>query len=260
MRLVLAIMLILVATCQGQREFLTVASNLGLPPFNFIEDGEAVGFDIDFLDAIADQQEFDYELVQAPFADLFVLVDTGEVDLSISSITINDVRRETFDFSRPYFLASFNVLVPENSTITSLQDLTGKSISVLNATTGQAQAQTFSSNVVPFQSSGAAFDAMASGQVDAYLDDSGIAQYFSNQNPGYRIIEIASEQQFYGIMFPKGSALVDQFNPTITDLIQDGTYAEIYQDWFGTAPDVEVLLAAGEFENPYDVFNTEVAM
>lgn len=60
-------------------------------------------------------------------------------------------------------------------------------------------------------------------------------------------------------MFTKGSALVAEFNLAITTLLENGEYSEIYYRWFGSTPDVGLLLAAGEDEDPYEALYEEEA-
>lgn len=51
------------------------------------------------------------------------------------------------------------------------------------------------------------------------------------------------EQEFYGLLFPKGSELVEDFNKAINSLFDNGKYVEIYKEWFGEEPNIEDLKA-----------------
>ena len=49
------------------------------------------------------------------------------------------------------------------------------------------------------------------------------------------------EKEYYGVLFPKDSKLIEEFNKAINTLYENGTYAKIYKEWFGTEPDIETL-------------------
>jgi len=204
-----------------------------------------------------------YEFVQLPWTDLFAEVLNGTVDLAVSGITINDVRKEIYDFSVPYFLSTHVILAPEGTDITNAQDLVNKIVVVRNGTTGAAAVEAIfggdSPNILRVSTTDEAFQALTEGNADAYVDDSGILESFANNNTGYVIIRDPDTftQELYGLMFPKGSSVVNEFNSAITTVLQNGEYTQIYTNWFGSTPNVALLLAAGEDEDPYDVLNEE---
>jgi len=256
--------LFILAACQVQSQTLRIATDPSTPPFESLVNGTVVGFDIDFLAAVSKVGGFQYEIVQIPWTELFAAVLNSTVDLAISDITINAAREEIYSFSVPYFISSHVILAPEGTDIKNAQDLLGKTVAVKNGTTGQAAVEAIfggdSPNIKSFTDVPQALQALTSGSVDAYVDDSGILENFANHNPGYVIITDpkAFPIEFYGLMFPKGSSLVAEFNPDITTVLNNGEYTTIYTTWFGSVPDVALLLAAGEDANPYEVFEEAI--
>ena len=67
------------------------------------EKQEIVGFSVDLLNAVADKGGFQVKYVNTPWEGIFKSLEQGDRDLLISSITITDERRQTMDFSAPYF-------------------------------------------------------------------------------------------------------------------------------------------------------------
>jgi polar amino acid transport system substrate-binding protein len=217
--------------------------------------------DIDLLAAIATAANFNYEFVQTPWLDLFDQVKNNQVDFAISGITINDVRKETYDFSVPYFLSTHKILAKEGTDITSAKDLVNKKVAVIEGTTGASAVEKIlgadNPNILKFVENSQGVQAVIDGQADAYVNDNSLVEYFANNNPGFAVIEDseAFAKEFYGLMFPKGSDLRDLINEAITTVLENGEYAAIHEKWLGSTPDVDLLLEAGTYENPYDVFD-----
>ncbi len=114
------------AAAQAQDRELVVASSATYTPFAFEnKDKQIVGFDIDIVNAIAKQQHMKLRIVNTPFTSIFASLNNGDVDFVISGVTINEKRKQSFDFSAPYFDARQLIAVPKSSTVKSLKDLDG---------------------------------------------------------------------------------------------------------------------------------------
>ena len=82
------------------------------PPFESKdENGNIVGFDIDLLNAVAEQAGFEVEYVDTPFDGIFVALQAGDFDIVSSAATITAERAAIVDFSDPYFDAGLAVVV-----------------------------------------------------------------------------------------------------------------------------------------------------
>jgi ABC-type amino acid transport substrate-binding protein len=153
---------------------LRVGSDIDFAPFEFIEAGEPRGFDIDLMNEIADRLDLEVEFVNTGFDGIFSQLAIGEFDAIISAITITEERRETIEFSEPYFAANQGLATLDGSGINGVGDLTSESrVAVQAATTGaEYAANNFTDvEIVEFPTSPAAFAALASGQVDAVFID-----------------------------------------------------------------------------------------
>jgi ABC-type amino acid transport substrate-binding protein len=151
-----------------------VGSDIDFAPFEFIESGEPQGFDIDLMNEIADRLGLDVEFVNTGFDGIFSQLAIGEFDAIISAITITEERRETIEFSEPYFAANQGLATLEGSDVNGVDDLTSESrVAVQAATTGAeyAAANFTDVEIVEFPTSPAAFAALDSGQVDAVFID-----------------------------------------------------------------------------------------
>jgi ABC-type amino acid transport substrate-binding protein len=214
---------------------MVVGSDIAFEPFESIVDGEPQGFDIDLMDEIASRIGVEVEYQNTPFDTIFTQLAGGQFDAIISAITITEERDETIDFSEPYFAANQALAVAEGSDITGVDDLTADSvIGVQAATTGADYAlETFSdSTVQEFPTSVDAFNALASGQVDAVFIDLPVVGEQVAQG-GVVLAEEVDTGELYGIGVQEGNtALKAAIDEALASIIADGTYEQIYSTWF----------------------------
>ncbi|MBE7382857.1 MAG: basic amino acid ABC transporter substrate-binding protein [Leptolyngbya sp. SIO1E4] len=220
---------------------LTVATEPAFPPFEFqAENGELQGFDIDLMNAIGETAGLEIEFESLPFDGIIPALQAGTVDAAISGMTITEERLQTVDFSRPYIKAGLAIAVQEaNTEVTSLEDLEDKKIAVQIGTTGADQAAEIpGSEVSTFDSAPLALQELANGNVDAVINDAPVTldAIASGNIAGLKVVGELLTTEFYGIALPKDSENVAVINDALATMMEDGTYAEIYQQWFGTEP------------------------
>ncbi|MFE8701368.1 basic amino acid ABC transporter substrate-binding protein [Cytobacillus sp. FJAT-54145] len=233
------------------KKTLKVVTDAAYAPFEYLEGDKIVGFDIDFINAVAEEAGYELNIVNTGWDPLFVEIEDEIADVAISAITINDDRKQTYDFSVPYFLSTNKILVPENSDIKGAADLTDKVVAVQNGTTGQEAVEgllgTNSSNIKKFENNNLAIMELLSGGADAVVADNTVVEEYAKNNPNEKLVVVedtdAFESEYYGLMFPKGSELKAEFDAAINKVFESGKYAEIYKEWFGSDPDVENLKA-----------------
>ncbi|MEM0980336.1 MAG: basic amino acid ABC transporter substrate-binding protein [Cyanobacteria bacterium P01_H01_bin.58] len=220
---------------------LTVATEPAFPPFEFqAENGELEGFDIDLMNAIGDAAGLEVKFESLPFDGIIPALQAGTVDAAISGMTITEERLQTVDFSRPYIKAGLAIAVEDSTTdIASLEDLEDKRIAVQIGTTGADQAAEIpGAQISTFDSAPLALQELANGNVDAVINDAPVTldAIASGNIAGLEVVGELLTTEFYGIALPKDSENVAVVNDAIAALIEDGTYAEIYDKWFGTEP------------------------
>lgn len=220
-----------------------VGSDINFAPFESYEDDTEVGFDIDLMDEITTRLGLEVTYENVSFDTIFTQLAAGQYDAIISAITITDERDETIDFSEPYFSANQALSGPEGTEIASVDDLTGELVvAVQSGTTGEAYAnENFTDvEVQSFPSSTDAFNAMAADQVDAVFIDIPVVQEQVTSGDATLIEEVATGE-LYGIGIPEGNtALKDAIDGALAEIIEDGTYEEIFTTWF---PDDDVAVA-----------------
>lgn len=233
---------------------LRVVTDAAYAPFEYMEGDKIVGFDIDFLKAVAKEAGYELKIENVGWDPIFVEIKSERADLAVSSISINDERKQTYDFSLPYFLSTNKILVREDSDIKSAADLKGKVVAVQNGTTGQAAMDKLlgknNEDIKKFDNNNLAIMEMLSGGADAVVADNGVVEVYAKNNPKekLKVIEDSGsfEAEYYGILFPKGTDLKADFDKAIKKIVENGTYEKIYQEWFGQEPNLEMLKAEQE--------------
>ena len=220
---------------------LTVATEPAFPPFEFQDDdGEFQGFDIDLMNAIGAAAGLEVEFESLPFDGIIPALQAGTVDAAISGMTITEDRLQTVDFSRPYIKAGLAIAVQDdNADVKGLSDLEGKKIAVQIGTTGADEAaEVPGAEISTFDSAPLALQELANGNVDAVINDAPVTldAIASGNIDGLQVVGELLTTEFYGIALPKGSENLAVINDAIATMMEDGTYAEIYQKWFGTEP------------------------
>ena len=233
----------------SEKKTLKVVSNAEYAPFEYLDKGKIKGFDIDLMEAIAKEAGYKIKIVHVGWDPLFVEIKGKTADLGISAITINEERQQTYDFSIPYFISTNEILVPKGSNIKDAMDLKDKVVGVQNGTTGQEVVEAIlgknSSNLKKFESTNLAIMEMKGGGADAVVADNTVVEEYVKNNPKENVVlikdEVNFEKEHYGLMYPKGSKLKEEFDKAIKKVIENGTYTKIYNEWFKVNPDLNLL-------------------
>ncbi|MEW6697185.1 MAG: basic amino acid ABC transporter substrate-binding protein [Bacillota bacterium] len=225
------------------RPKLVVGSDTTFAPFEFTDPktGKYVGFDVELIQAIADEAGYELDFRSMAFDGLIAALQANQIDAAISAMTITDKRKEEVDFSDPYYKSGLIIAVQaKNNDIKSFDDLKGKKIAVQSGTTGAMQAEkaTDKDKITYFTNTDQALLELKNGGADAVINDYPVSAYFIQQgNNDVKLVgEILSAEE-YGIAIPKGKTeTLEKINAALKKLKENGKYAEIYKKWFGEEP------------------------
>ena len=208
------------------------------------EKGVIVGFDIDVVKAVAAKAGIEVKFVNTPWEGIFNALNQGDRDLLVSAVTITEERKQTMDFSTPYFDAQQLIAVPTASKVKNFDDLKKLKVGVQTGTTGDEAASKLlgktNANIKRFESTPLALKELEAGGVDAVVADNGVIINYVNNNASGKFKTVtdasfAAEQ--YGMALKKGNtALKDKLDKGLADIKTDGTYDKIYAQYFGAAP------------------------
>jgi polar amino acid transport system substrate-binding protein len=230
---------------------LHIGSDNAYPPFENIEPGadEPTGFDVDLYTEVAERLDLDARSTTTDFDGLFTQsIPQGTFDLGVSAITITEERRANVDFTVPYFKADLSLAVNTEETpdIKTIDDLDGLTIGAQKGTTGEACAQVLvdqgkAAEVKSYGDAAAAFQDLGTGRIAAIVNDAPASQGFIDKTDNLAVVQVIRTNERYGFAISKEKPdLRVKVDEVLTEIMQDGTYAAIYEDWFGTPPPYEV--------------------
>lgn len=208
------------------------------PPFTFHDDsGELTGFDVEIAREVAERLGVEAEFLETQWDGMFAGLDSGRFDMVANQVGIREDRLESYDFSDPYITSAAVLVTTEDETeITSFEDLEGKA-SAQSLTSNYADiAKEYGAELTGVEGFNQAIELLVSDRVDATVNDKISVLDFMNQRPDapIQIADESDEASQSGLQFRKDSgAIVDEVNKALADMIEDGTYDEISQKWFG---------------------------
>jgi polar amino acid transport system substrate-binding protein len=224
---------------------LVVGTDAAYAPFESQnEKAEIVGFDIDVVKAVAEKAGLQVKFVNTPWEGIFTTLDQGDRDLLVSAITITDERRQSMDFSEPYFNAQQLIAVRADSKVAKFDDLKKLKVGVQTGTTGDEAVSKLlgktSTSIRRFESTPLALQELAAGGVDAVVADNGVVSNYVTNNASAKFKSVADPTAFaaeqYGIAVKKGNTeLLAKINKGLADIRSDGTYDRIHARYFGAA-------------------------
>lgn len=218
---------------------LTVGTDTATKPFAYVEGDTITGFDVELIRAVGEKMGLEVSIVAQEFSTLLPAVVNGQIDTVADSVSMTDERKKTVDFSDPYYIDHVVVLNLEGSGITEeIESLSGKKIGVLQGTAQDAIAtETFEgAEIVRFPDNVAAFQALKNGTIEGQFTDGVTASGFVDDNADLALqlgYGITTEDTPAGFPVKPGNpALVKALNEALAEVIQDGTYLELYEQFF----------------------------
>ncbi|GAA2806933.1 basic amino acid ABC transporter substrate-binding protein [Crossiella cryophila] len=217
-------------------------THLPYEPFQFKEGNNIVGFDVDLVDLVAKDLGVKQEIVDGPFDTIASGQDLNinKCDVAAAGMTITDTRKQNFDFSSPYFLATQALLVKKGSGVTNLDSLKGKKLGVQADTTGKVYAEKNTGDdvkKVTFEDLGLLLESVKNGSVDAAINDDFVLKDYARKNTDVEMTTAFNTNENYGIGVRKGNdALLKKVNEVLAKAKSDGTYATLYEKWFKEKP------------------------
>lgn len=223
----------------------TVGFDAEFPPYGYRdENGEYVGFDLDLAAEVAKRNN--WKLVKQPidWDAKDMELSSGAIDCIWNGFTING-REDDYTWSQPYVDNSQVIVVASDAGIKSKADLAGKVVAVqkdssaLAALNDEENAENIAlrdsfDQLIEYADYNTAFMDLEQGAVEAVAIDIGVAQYqIAKREAGAFVMldeKLATEQ--YGVGFKLGNeALRDTVQKTLDEMVKDGTFMKIAEDW-----------------------------
>ncbi len=216
---------------------LTMATNASFPPYEFYEGDTIVGIDAEIAAAIAEKLGLTLEIEDMEFDSIITAVNGGKADIGMAGMTVTPERQEEVNFTTSYATGVQVIIVPEDSDITSVDDLMAEGashiIGVQRNTTGDLYTtwdleDAGLATIDRYSKGTEAIMALVTGKVDCVVIDNEPAKAFVAENPGLKILDTEYiEEQYAGAIAKDNTALLDAINKALQELIDDGTVKSI---------------------------------
>lgn len=225
---------------EGEQKALVVGTEPTFPPFEMQDEktGDIIGFDIDLIKAIGEDQGFKVEVQSMGFDALVNAVKTGSIDIVASGMTINETRAKEVDFSEPYINSGLALAVGAgNEDIKSVADLKGKTVSVQTGSTGEEKAkelkeQGLIEGYMPFDTVDIVMREVVSGNVVATITDLPVTEaYITKTDDALKIVEELTSEE-YGFASQKGTDLKAKIDQGLKNVKENGKYDELIKKYF----------------------------
>ena len=217
-----------------------VGTSADFPPFEYIENGQFVGFDMDLMREIAKIAGFELKFGDMSFDSLIPALRVGQIDVAAAAMTITEERKKVVDFSMPYWTADQSIIVKADSDFT-ITVLFGKyRIGVQTGTTGDLwctenlveKGLLPERNLKRYDTFILALSDLLNGNIDAIVLDSPVANRFAATKP-VKVVGIIVTGEQYGIAVRKGNKeLLNKINQALKTLIETGKINELIDKYF----------------------------
>lgn len=218
----------------AKRDVLVIGTDATYPPFEFMdEQGKFSGVSVAIGDEIAKKLGKPVEYRNMNFDGLIPALQTGQIDLIISSVTASEQRRQSIDFSDPYVKTGLSILVAKNSTVQSAEDLKapGRKLAVRIATTGEQWCREYlkDAKLVALDTDAACVLEVVNGTVDAWVYDQVSVMNYHAQHPQQtRALLAPLREEVWAVGLKKGrDDLKAKVNETIAQMKKDGAFAKL---------------------------------
>lgn len=217
---------------------LIMATNANFPPYEYKDGDKIVGIDAEVAQLIADKLGKKLVIEDVEFGSIIAGVQTGKFDMGMAGMTVTPDREKSVNFTDSYATGIQSVIVPENSSIKSLDDLKGDGsmkFGVQQDTTGDIYASDTvendgfgEENIVRYKNGADAVQALLAGKIDAVIIDNEPAKSFVSANEGLKILDGAWVEEHYAICVAKeNTALLNEVNSALKELIDDGSVQKV---------------------------------
>ncbi|ONI40753.1 hypothetical protein AN640_08425 [Candidatus Epulonipiscium fishelsonii] len=224
-----------ISTEASTKEILVMGTNATFPPFEYVDQNEIVGFDVEMAGLIAKELGMELQVQDMEFEAIFGALPNNMIDIGMAGITISEDRLAQVDFTDGYFNTKQLIIAKKDSGITTSDDLVGKKIGAQLGTTSATFAKLYIEDVkvIEFNKSALAVADLMNGTIDAVIVDAAPAQELVKGQDSLMILETPFAEEEYAIAIKKGnSELTEKINVALTSIKESGQYDELYSKYF----------------------------
>ncbi len=227
--IILIMLLITLGGCNKKSNELVMVTEAGFAPYEYYENGEIVGVDVDIAREIAKYLGKELVVKDIAFDSIINEVKTGKADFGAAGISYSDDRAKNVDFSINYSVSKQVVIVKNDSSIKNINEISNKKIAVqLGSIADTYVTENYKdANIVRQKKYLAAIEDLKTGKVDCVVMDELPASEIVASNDGIKILSGALTNDSYGMIVKKGNKeLLDVINKVLENLKSEGKIDE----------------------------------
>ena len=227
--LIIFIMILMCGCSKKDENQLVMVTEAGFAPYEYYENGEVVGVDVDIAREIAKHLGKTLVVKDIAFDSIINEVKTGKADFGAAGISYSEDRAKNVDFSINYAVSKQVVIVNNNSSITNVNGISNKKIAVqLGSIADTYVSSTYKdASVVRQKKYLAAIEDLNTGKVDCVVMDELPAKEIVSKNEGIKILDGSLTNDSYGMIVKKGNKeLLDAINTVLQNLKDEGKIDE----------------------------------
>lgn len=207
-----------------------VATNAYFEPYEYYENNEIKGIDIDIVNEIGRRLNKEIIIDDMNFDVIIPAITSGKCEIAIAAMTITDERKHIVNFTDSYTASVQKVIVHKDSDINSIDDLVNKQIGVQAGTTGciYAKDDFGQANIQEYNNLYELVKALNDNKIDAIIIDEEPAKSALNDNENIKILDTSYAEEEYAIAIAKDNTeLYQMINITLQEMKRDGTIDNI---------------------------------
>ncbi|GAB4150901.1 MAG: transporter substrate-binding domain-containing protein [Cyanobacteria bacterium J069] len=224
----------------GAGRTLTMATSADYPPYEFIDTSsgsqEIVGFDVDIAKFITEKLGYELKIDNVDFNALIPTLQSKRADFVMAGMTPTEERKQNVDFSQIYYEAKNAIVAKTGAGLATVASLNGKTLGVQLGSIQEQAAKDFQgANVKALNRINEMIQELKAGRIDAILMEDTVAKGYIASNPDLEINVLPNEGEAgSAVAFPKGSELLGEFDPIISELKSSGELEKLINKWFGS--------------------------
>ena len=229
-----------IARIRQRDNVLRVGIAANLPPFGYRDqNGQVVGFDVDLINALAQEWTVRVEYVPVTAAERVAKLISGEIDLLAAGLPRNKAQEADIDFSQTYFVGGPTLLVARDSDVQGIAQLQNRVVAIVENSSASEQLQALAeANDITVEINGyttldEALAALRRGDAAGILGD--VVLFSQVNRDEFNTLNNLFNTIPYGFGLPSGDSYFNNLvNITLQKLKGNGVYDQLYRKWFGT--------------------------
>lgn len=227
--LLILLMILILSGCGRSENEIVLATEAGFAPYEYYENGEIVGVDIDIAKEIAKELGKELIIKDIAFDSIIMEVKTGKSDFAAAGISYTEERAKAVSFSNDYAISKQIVVVNNNSDIKKIDDIKNKKIAVqLGSVADTYVTENYKkAQIVRQKKYLTTIQDLEDGKVDCVVMDELPALEILTKKSNLDILSESVVEDSYGIIVKKGNDdLLETVNRVIKRMQEDGSLKE----------------------------------